>query len=150
MKINVIGTCSVAAGTPKLAIISRHDFLIPKIFNLIEGNFNLEVDLNLSEFDQIRISLIDKVPAKNYQIKDTWVEISTVIIDGINLQHFVFNATQWPYYDPKDEDFRQKYSLLPYYRPGTKLFLNGVFEMDITFPIWKFLIEAMEKDARVS
>lgn len=149
MKVNVIGTCSVAAGIPKLVITSRHDFLIPKIFNLVEGNFNLEVNLNLSEFDQLRITLVDKVPSENYQVKDTWVEISTVIIDGINLQHFVFNAIQWPYYNPA-EDFRQKYNLPPFYRPGTKLFLNGVLEMDITVPIWKFLMEAMEEDARVS
>lgn len=151
MQISVIGTCSVAAGIPKLVITSRHDFLSPKIFNLIEGDFTFNVDLTLSEFDQLRISLIDKVPSENYQVKDTWVEISTVIIDGINLQHFIFNAKQWPYYDPAtSKEFRLKYNLPPYYKPGTKIFLNGTFEMDITVPAWKFLMDSMEEDARVS
>jgi hypothetical protein len=150
MKVSVIGVCSVAAGTPKLVVTSRHDFLSPNIFNLDEGNFTFDLDLNLSEFDQIRISLIDKIPSENHQVKDTWVEISTVIIDGINLQHFIFNAKQWPYYDPLNaEDFRLKYNLPPYYQPGTKMYLNGSFELDITVPLWKFLMDSMEEDARI-
>ncbi len=150
MKISVIGICSVAVGSPKLVVTSRHDFLNPKIFNLVEGNFKYDFDLQLSEFDQLRISLIDKIPSENYQVKDTWIEISTVIVDGINLQHFIFNAKQWPYYDPANEDFRQQYNLPPYYQPGTKMFLNGTFEIDVSVPVWKFLMDSMEKDARVS
>lgn len=150
MRLIVIGNCSVAAGQPKLAITSRHDFLSPKIFSLEDGKFEFELDLRLGEFDQLRISLFDKVPSENYKVKDTWVEISTVIVDGINLQHFVFTAKQWPYYDPNEkEQFRLKYNLPPYYLPGTKIFLNGTLEMDITIPVWQFLIEAMEKDARI-
>lgn len=148
MNVVIIGNCSVAAGTPKLVVTSRHDFLLPKIYTLVDGIFELQVNLSLGEFDQLRISLIDKVPVDTYKIKDTWVEITGIIIDDINLQHFIFNGKQWPFYT--SEEFRKMYNMPAFYQPGTKIFLNGCFELDITTPIWKFLMEAQEKDARIS
>lgn len=145
MLVSIHGNCSIASGNPKIIIMSRHDFLNPKTIDLKEGEFVLDVDLNLYEIDQLRVYFTDKVHSENIN-KDTWVEITNIIVDEINLQHFIFKGRQYPRYDL---NFMKQFNLPKYFCPGTKLYLNGVFEFDIELPIWKFLMEN-HKNASIS
>jgi hypothetical protein len=119
---------------PKLILNSRHD-TVPRIFPCSDGYFTVTTNINFSSVDALQIRFSDKVYSPR---GETFCEICDVIIDGINLQHAILNSKQYPNYD---EDFYKRFSPPDYYQPGTKFYLNGLLELEIKLPIWKFYMD---------
>jgi hypothetical protein len=139
MKVSVSLIASVASGQPKIKISSRHDDINTVVKNLIDGPMTVEADLDLAEIDEIKITFLDKEPSPNLN-KDTFIDIQNLTVDGINLQHFIYDkGVQWPRYD---KNFIDTYNPPNFYQPGCKMFLNGVWVMPIHLPVWKYLLES--------
>jgi hypothetical protein len=136
MKIELEFNVSIAAGEPKLRISNRH-IDAAEHFLLKEGVFAVTTELNLSPVDQLKIHFYDKIHADGS--KDTFIELKKIKVDGINLQQFLFSGKFYPCYN---ENFYKEFSPPDYYQPGTIMYHNGVFEMDIKTPIWKFLMDS--------
>jgi hypothetical protein len=136
MKIDLEFDVSIAAGEPKLKIYSQHTDA-DNYFILEEGVFCVSTEIDLAPVDQLRIRFYDKVHFSGS--KDTVVELKKIKIDGINLQQFLFKGKFYPCYN---ENFYRDFSPPDYYQPGTKMYHNGVFVMDVKTPIWKFLMDS--------
>ena len=135
--VNILA--SVASGQPKIKLSSRHDEANAKVVSLHDGPMIIEADLDLAEIDEIRVTFFDKEPSPDPN-KDTWIDILDLLVDGINLQHFIYEkGIQWPRYD---KNFMDEYKPPSHYRPGCKLFLNGAWEIPIQLPIWKYLLDS--------
>lgn len=137
MKVELDFTGSIAGGEPKLKVFSRHQE--PKgWYSVHEGQFQVVSYIDFAPVDQLRIKFYDKihVPDSN---KDTFIKLNQVLIDDINLQHFLFDGKFFPCYD---ELFHKEYSPPDYYQPGSVMYHNGTFEVDFKTPIWKFLMDS--------
>jgi len=65
----------------------------------------------------------------------TWLQMTNIEIDYIELDLIILTGKQYPDYNQIDFDYRSSPS---YYCPGTRFDLDGVYELDIHFPIWHF------------
>lgn len=137
MKIELKFSGSVAGGDPKLKISSRHCDT-DQYFLVEHGSFEANLDVDLSPVDQLKIKFFDKVHIPDSE-HDTSVELKSIVIDDIDLQHFLFAGKFYPCYD---ENFYKDFSPPDYYQPGTVMYHNGTFELDIKTPIWKFLMDS--------
>jgi len=132
--IRLIYSAEVTECSPKIQISTRHCDST-SIYQVQEGNSNeITSELEVGPVDQLRIKFFDKAHSNN---GETWLNIDDIFIDNINIQHVIFKGKQWPLYD---ENFYNEFSPPDYYSPGAKFFHNGVFELNITTPIWKWLL----------
>lgn len=139
MKVLIHLLASVASGQPKVKLSSRHDDRNAVIRSLQDGEMHIEADLDLAEIDEIRVTFFDKEPSPNPN-KDTFIDIKTLYVDDINLQHFIFDkGVQWPRYD---KNFMEQYNPPDFYQPGCKMFLNGVWVIPVNLPVWKYLMDS--------
>lgn len=137
MKVELEFVGSVAGGEPKINVSSRH-FQSAESFTVSDGSFTVTANIDFAPVDQLKIKFFDKIHIHNSE-KDTYVELKKISIDDINLQHFLFQGKFYPCYD---ENFYRDFSPPDYYQPGTTMYHNGVFEVDIKTPIWKFLMDS--------
>lgn len=135
MKIILEYEAKITDCAPVISFASRHSSF-SKDFYVSEGpNKIIEHDLNLNCVDQLRIKFNGKVHSDQ---GETWLQIHNILIDDINIQHMLFTGKQWPEYN---SNFYETESPPDFYCPGTKFFHNGVFNLDIKLPIWKWLLE---------
>jgi hypothetical protein len=85
--------------------------------------------VELGNHDQLRIFV------KNIKYGDS-VRIKDIEIGNVTLQHYIYQGCQ---YQAAAKD---------YYKPGTEFHLDGVFELDITMPIWRWLLNHIEREIR--
>jgi hypothetical protein len=137
MKIKLEFFGSVAGGDPKIKINTRHT-TNKNCFAVKDGVFTIHDEIELSPVDEIRICFYDKVHINNLD-KDTFIDLKKLEIDDINLQHFILKGKYYPRYD---ENFYREFSPPNFYQPGTTMYHNGVFVLDIKTPIWKFLMDS--------
>ena len=98
------------------------------------GTGKIICELSLKPIDTLLIKFSDKVWNN---IGATWLEITQIEIDNITLDSVMLLGKQYPDYNGIDFDFRTS---PPYYCPGTIFNLNGVYELEVYFPIWHFKI----------
>ena len=127
---------SVAGGSPKIKVSTRHCDT-DRYFLVEHGNFETNLNIDLAPVDQLKIKFFDKIHIDSEH--DTSVELKSIVIDDIDLQHFLFAGKFYPCYD---ENFYKDFSPPEYYQPGTVMYHNGTFELDIKTPIWKFLMDS--------
>ena len=137
MKIKLDFFGSVAGGNPKIKINTRHS-INKNYFTVSDGIFSINDDIELRPIDEVRIYFYDKIHINNSD-KDTYIDLKKIEIDDINLQHFVLKGKYYPSYD---ENFYREFSPPDFYQPGTTMYHNGVFVLEIKTPIWKFLMDS--------
>jgi hypothetical protein len=137
MKVELEFQGSIAGGEPKLKIYSRHSYSTD-CFLIKNGLFSISIDIDFAPVDQLKIQFFDKIHIPNSD-KDTFVELKKISIDDINLQHFLFTGKFYPLYD---ENFYRDFNPPDCYQPGSTMYHNGTFELDIKTPIWKFLMDS--------
>lgn len=130
---------SVAGGNPKIKVSTRHHET-DQYFPVNHGVFSIDLDVDFAPVDQLNIKFLDKVHITDSK-QDTFVELKSIAIDDIDLQHFLFAGKFYPCYD---ENFYKDFSPPDYYQPGTVMYHNGTFELDIKTPIWKFLMDSYD------
>jgi len=137
MKVELEFLGSVAGGEPKVKICSRHSDT-DQYFQVKDGVFAINLDIDFAPVDQLKIKFFDKIHIPNSK-KDTFIELRKIIIDDINLQHFLFEGKFYPCYN---ENFYHEFSPPEFYQPGSTMYHNGTFEVNLKTPIWKFLMDS--------
>jgi hypothetical protein len=137
MKVELEFRGSVAGGEPKVKVYSRHTYSTD-YFLVKDGVFSLTVNIDFAPVDCLKIQFFDKIHISNSD-KDTFIELKKISIDEINLQHFLFKGKFYPCYN---ENFYRNFNRHDYYQPGSTMYHNGTFEIDIKTPIWKFLMDS--------
>jgi hypothetical protein len=126
--------------TPTLSISTNHNnFTNPKPVK--HGTHLFKEVLDLTVVDRLRIKFTDKVHNSK---GETWLHMKNISIDGIDLNHVILSGKQWPQYD---NNFHRVHSPPDFYQPGTKFFHNGVYELPIQLPIWKWCLNIMQSNA---
>lgn len=85
------------------------------------------IDLGLN--DQIRIFVRGLTFGDSVKIKD-------LVVGGITLQHYIYQGRQ---YNPTSTD---------HWQPGTDFDFDGVFELDLTMPVWRWIMNNIEREIR--
>lgn len=103
----------------------RYDF--GTVHQIVDGSQWITTNLILGKCDQLRIAI------DNLQWGDN-VKITDIVIGGIALQYYIYQGRQ---YQPNVDH---------YYQPGAEFKLNGVYELDVTLPIWRWVMNHLERD----
>ena len=120
-----------------------------KIFSLkdsetvqLEKESVVELDFNLQNKDTLSINFFNKDG-----VDDNVIKINEIHIDDINIQHFIYNSTFFPEYN---ENWYAEQVVKPpnFYSPCTELRHNGIWNLKITTPIWKMIMNEWIKDDR--
>lgn len=79
--------------------------------------------------DQIRIYVQDKT--------EGYIEITNLQVDDIDLQHGIQLGKFYPDYDA---NYYAEHAPPKYYKPGTQWYHNGEWCLNITKPIWEYML----------
>lgn len=109
---------------------------------VIKNKQTVSIDLPFKEKDQLIVEFINKDDND-----DNCINIGSVHIDEINLQHFIFLGKFYPEYN---QDWYSKQNPKPpeYYCPGTAMRHNGSWKLDVVTPIFKMILNEWLKDER--
>lgn len=105
----------------------RYDF--GTVHPIVTGSHWITTNLILGKCDQLRIAVDGLQWGDNVKITD-------IVIGGIALQYYIYQGRQ---YQPNVDH---------YYQPGAEFKLNGVYELDVTLPIWRWVMNHLERDIR--
>jgi|SaaInlStandDraft_3_1057020.scaffolds.fasta_scaffold58280_3 hypothetical protein len=126
--------------TPTLNISTTHNNSMK--YDVVEhGTHTITQLINFSVIDKLRIKFANKVHSNS---GETWLYIKKISIDGVDLGHTILEGKQWPQYDTQ---FHNTFNPPDFYQPGTKFFHNGVYELSIQLPIWKWYVNTVEQNA---
>jgi len=138
MKIKIGIECVYKDVNP-VCIFSSADSSVSR--NLSSRSF-LEIDLALRQKDSINIDFVNKD-----DLDDNVVIIKKLIVDGIDLQHFIYKGCFTPRYNTEWYE-EQKPKPPAVYSPCTELRHSGVWSIDVTTPVWKMMMEEWTNDER--
>lgn len=120
--------------TPKVSVGTRFDgFTYTELLRHGSGTIECQVDLRL--FDNLLIKFFDKIWSPN---GDTRLDINSIAIDNIALDHLIFAGKQYPDYNVIEFN---KHVDQVCWQPGTTFHLNGVYELELSTPIWYFRVK---------
>lgn len=103
---------------------------------------NINLDLDTATNDEIKIEFLNKDDQD-----DNVIIIKKIKMDGIDLQHFIYQGEFRPVYNQDWFDKQQPKPPLVY-RPCTELRHNGVWSIRVSQPIWKMIMNEWIKDDR--
>ena len=109
---------------------------------VVEHESTFTGDFNLDESDTLNIEFMNKD-----DLDDNVIHIDQVLVDDINLQHFIYEGEFFPQYEPNWLK-KQKESPPGSYKPCTELRLKGIWKLQINTPIWKMIMEKWLNDER--
>ena len=138
MKVKIVFNAKFKKIKPKLFVGSENNS-----FNVeLEKQTVFEEEFDLVPKDTLLIEFLNKCG-----VEDNIVFIKSIEIDGINLQHYIYDGTFFPEYD---QDWLQKQTVTPpnFYKPCTELRVKGEWKLGITTPIWKMIMEKWLHDDR--
>ena len=138
--IELIIENNIVCGKPKIVIGSKQN-ASTQTFDCTEGTQTIVTDLELSAYDTLEIRLIDREHNHNSDSQTT-VEILDLYVDDINLQHLIFDGVMYPQYDI---NFVETFSPPVNFCPGTVFYNNGVYELSLRLPIYKFIVNRYEE-----
>lgn len=113
--------------TPSIRVGCRYDS--GTVHPITAGDQCITTNLILGNCDQLRISVNGLLWGDNVTITD-------IIVGGITLQHYIYQGRQ---YQPDIDHF---------YQPGTEFKLDGIYELDITLPTWRWIMNHIEREIR--
>jgi hypothetical protein len=116
--------------TPDISVGTRFE-RFSHVQQVRAGSGKIICDLEFKPIDTLLIQFSGKV----WNDLPTWMQITHIEIDQIQLDQIILLGKQYPDYSKIDFDHQ---SSPPYYRPGTRFELNGVYELELYFPIWHF------------
>ena len=132
--ITILYSSLITECEPKVSVGTRFDgFTHTEL--LQPGSGKIECEINLRPFDNLLIKFFDKVWSSQ---GDTQFDITAILIDGITLDHIIFKGKQYPDYNL---DKFNKQSSQVYWQPGTTFNLHGVYELELSQPIWHFRVK---------
>jgi len=132
--ITILYSSLITECVPKVSVGTRFDgFTYTE--SLRPGSDKIECQVNLRPFDNLLIKFFDKVWSP---LGDTCFDIEAILIDGITLDHIIFDGKQYPDYST---DKFNKQSSQRYWQPGATFRLNGVYELELSQPIWHFRVK---------
>tara|TARA_R110000803_G_scaffold10505_1_gene32051 strand:+ start:174 stop:590 length:417 start_codon:yes stop_codon:yes gene_type:complete len=138
MKINIHINCTYKNTAPMCQFSSTNGSII----KTLEQKNNVVLDFNIEKLDTLKIDFINKDDND-----DNVVIIKKIIMDDIDLQHFIYHGSFTPRYNP--EWFEKQDPKPPTsYSPCTELRHAGVWKMDIHAPIWEMLMKEWLNDKR--
>jgi hypothetical protein len=117
--------------TPKVSVGTRFE-RFSHVQEIQTGSGKIICDLEFKPIDALLIQFSDKVWDDCHP---TWMQITHIEIDQIQLDQIILLGKQYPDYSKIDFDRQSSPS---YYCPGTRFELNGVYELEIYLPIWHF------------
>ena len=135
--ITILYSSIITECAPKVSVGTRFDGFT-HTESLSAGADKIECEVNLRPFDNLLIKFFDKVWSPQ---GDTRFDITAILIDGITLDHIIFKGKQYPDYGQAEFD---KQSSQVYWQPGTTFHLNGVYELELSQPIWHFRIKTAQ------
>jgi len=103
---------------------------------------DIVLDFDIEPKDFLSISFINKDDED-----DNVIFIKKILVDGIDLQHFLLKGVFTPEYNM---DWFNKQDPKPpsAYVPCTELRHKGVWEIELTTPVWKMIMEGWLNDDR--
>lgn len=125
--------------TPPECVFSSHNSSFKQS---LSHNNKLFLDLDLRHNDEIRIEFINKDA-----IDDNVVLIKKILIDDIDLQHYIYHGSFTPKYNTEWFDKQNPKPPL-IYCPCTELRHNGTWVIEIKLPIWKMIMNRWIDDER--
>tara|TARA_B100002019_G_C21253157_1_gene592334 strand:- start:22 stop:411 length:390 start_codon:yes stop_codon:yes gene_type:complete len=117
---------STASAT--LTFTSRHCDNVSRV-DVQSGSHKQMFTISDTPVDQIRIYVQDKT--------EGYVEITNLEVDGIDLQQCILQGKFWPDYNA---NYYAEQTPPKYYKPGTQWYHNGEWCLDITKPIWEYML----------
>ena len=111
---------------PEIAIATRYS-PAGQFSKLVNGPSNIVEVVDLGHYDQLRVFV------RGLSFGDR-ITITDIKLDDITLQHYIYQGRQ---YQPQCNE---------YYQPGTEFHLDGVFELDVTLPIWRWIMNHIERE----
>ena len=139
MKISLIIFATFQKTAPNIKITTNKD---STELELKQGENLLDVNLNIESEDNISLTFLNKDDMDN-----NIVEIKKILIDDIDLQHFIFEGIFTPIYN---NEWYNSLDIKPpkFYQPGTEMRHNGSWVLPIKTPIWKMLMERWIDDQK--
>jgi hypothetical protein len=113
--------------TPKISVGTRFEGF-SHVQEVQPGSGKIICDLEFKPFDALSIRFSDKA-------QNTWLQMTHIEIDYIQLDALIFSGKQYP--DYSGIDFNHRSSPI-YYDSATRFDLNAVYELEIYLPIWHF------------
>jgi len=138
MRIEIQLDCNFNKTPPACVFSSKQN----RKESTLEKRNALVLDFNLNVEDFLSIDFINKDDND-----DNVVIIKKIIMDDIDLQHFIYHGSFTPRYNP--EWFEKQDPKPPTsYSPCTELRHSGVWKMEIHAPIWEMLMKEWLNDKR--
>lgn len=138
MKIEINLDCSFDKTPPICIFGSKHN----SIEQTLQRTNNVVFDFDIEAEDFLSIDFINKD-----DMDDNVVYIKKVLVDSIDLQHFLLNGTFTPRYNM--DWFAEQNPKPPLvYVPCTELRHGGVWQINLTTPIWKMIMEEWLNDKK--
>ena len=129
--VEITYTSEINGSTPKISVGTRFERFSHEQ-EVRSGSGKIICDLEFKPFD----ALVVKFSGKSWNDPlPTWMQLTFIEIDHINLHQTILTGKQYPDYG--DIDFDHRSSPL-YYCPATRFDLNCVYELEIYLPIWHF------------
>jgi len=125
--------------TPPECVFSSHNSSFKR---MLSHDNRLLLDLDLRHNDEIRIDFMNKD-----DMDDNVVLIKKILIDDIDLQHYIYHGSFTPRYNT---EWYNKQNPKPpaSYTPCTELRHNGVWSIGVQTPIWKMIMNKWINDER--
>ena len=102
----------------------------------------ISTEIQFNNQDSINIKFVNKDDND-----DNTIEINKIKLDGIDLQHFIYEGSFSPIYN---KEWFEKQNPKPplVYSPCTELRHNGNWSLNINLPIWKMIMNKWIADER--
>ena len=98
------------------------------------GEKTYSCDLDFSDKDEFKIEFLNKDDRD-----DNVVELTQLVIDHVDLEHYIYQGTFTPVYNEKwVESLENKPP--SYYRPGTMMRHKGIWSIYVDNPVWKTMM----------
>ena len=132
MKVKIHFNTEYKKTAPEISIrckSKKQEYTLTKKENIIECNFDIH------NSDTLQVYFLNKDDQDNNVI-----EIKKLYIDGIDLQHFIYEGEFTPIYN--QNWYNLQITKPPsVYKPGTEMRHNGIWSLPITLPIWKMMMD---------
>ena len=138
MKINIHIDCLYKNVAP----ICKFSCTNNTITKTLSQNNNVELEFDLKPNDTLGIDFVNKDDRD-----DNIVEIKKIIVDGIDLQHFIYYGSFTPRYNT-EWYVKQNPKPPTNVSPCTELRHNGIWKIDIRTPIWDMIMKEWLNDKR--
>ena len=141
MKVEFFINCSFNKTAPVCEFFSNNNnvsYVLDEFENNIKTNFQFD------KTDFLGIRFLNKDDDD-----DNIVFIKRILVDDIDLQHFIFQGLFEPIYN-KSWYNKQKIKPPKIYKPCTELRHNGEWVLDINLPIWKMIMNFWINDEKLA